>query len=736
MNTDTSISDESVRASIDQMLRPGHFFLAAKNRLTIDHRPNASLPWEVFRGHLLDESQTRAQTTFESWNVFVEPASGRPTEPLLAVTFAPDERVIYVIRSIDTYVQEPYVTEKNVVLTREVQKWVRELVATICLSPTGGGGWPTPSRSQEPPIRALERELWSDLLLAVIGTSRLPITSVETPLLGFSLGQFGYFPNAADDAVQPITTAKELVDRGLTVATLPLERAKLLELILRTIHADELGMLAERFLEQWHKLGSTKADFTAMLKTLFNHLALTPYTQVVDRFVELLLELARPDRWGVTEIVDLLSIMLCSLARHLTAFDLITFHNQGANFPDALLNDSLLRADLQLVERHPDLFQRRNGDSQAVDRRKRLRRRGLRQGWLTRKEQEGLPVPDMPTSFGENRWVLPAPFTRIPDEQIADPRRRRKKLFQGQPAERILSDRTRGVLEASIDDLADTGYWPGDGRPTLETQLSPEHVTTENEAVTRLASVELRELGMAVYLDRPLGVFKEPAEVDRTPLLSYEAFSLTIAESRLQKLYAVPPKGGADGRRRIRSQNELSQLLMRLRETATTVQGLQVSQFTAARRLGTVALEDARLAAGDFQLLRTTPVSFRQFLKHFELDPLKARFPELVEWLNTSPAVLAIREPHAVDVTMAGSIAKPVLTIFDLRLQRRLVLGMRVPTDAAEPAVSKLYVEIGGVDLPAAGLWVLSAAMQDGDHDLHRQNLTREPVRLLPRQSF
>jgi hypothetical protein len=55
MNSDTSISDESVRASIDQMLRPGHFFLAAKNRLAIDHRPKVSLPWEVFRGQLLDE---------------------------------------------------------------------------------------------------------------------------------------------------------------------------------------------------------------------------------------------------------------------------------------------------------------------------------------------------------------------------------------------------------------------------------------------------------------------------------------------------------------------------------------------------------------------------------------------------------------------------------------------------------------------------------------------------------
>ena len=198
------------------------------------------------------------------------------TEPLVAVLFAPSERVIYVTRSIFSYVQQPYVTQENVVLTREIRKWVRELVATIDLTATSDGRWPTFTRPQHPAARALERELGHDLLLAVIGTSRLPVTSVESPLPGFSLGDFGYFPNAVADAAQPITTAKELIARGLTIETPQLERAKLLELILRTIHADELGELVERFLEQWRSLGLTEVDLTAMLKTLFNHLALTP----------------------------------------------------------------------------------------------------------------------------------------------------------------------------------------------------------------------------------------------------------------------------------------------------------------------------------------------------------------------------------------------------------------------------------------------------------------------------
>ena len=242
---------------------------------------------------------------------------------------------------------------------------------------------------------------------------------------------------------------------------------------------------------------------------------------------------------------------------------------------------------------------------------------------------------------------------------------------------------------------------------------------------------------MALYLDRPLGVFKEPAEVDRTPLLSYEAFSLTIAESRLQRLCGLPPGGRSGGRAPIRSQNELSQLIIRLQKAATTYQGIPASQFTAVPRLGPVALEDARRAAADFQFLRTTAVSFQQFLGHFDLDLLKARFPEVAEWLRTAREVLAIREPHAVEARAAGFTIKSVLTIFDEWLLRRLVLGMRVPTDASkQPAASNLYVEIAGIDLPADGLWVLSVWTQNGDHDGQRHDLTQEPVQLLPRRWF
>jgi hypothetical protein len=123
-------------------------------------------------------------------------------------------------------------------------------------------------------------------------------------------------------------------------------------------------------------------------------------------------------------------------------------------------------------------------------------------------------------------------------------------------------------------------------------------------------------------------------------------------------------------------------------------------------------------------------------LAYFDLDPLQVRFPEVAEWMQTTRDLLAIREPHVVDVRAAESVMKPVLTIFDQRLQSRLVFGMQVPTDASKRAASNLYVEIAGVELPAAGLWVLSVSTPDGKYDRQPHDLLPEPMRLRPRQQF
>ena len=119
------------------------------------------------------------------------------------------------------------------------------------------------------------------------------------------------------------------------------------------------------------------------------------------------------------EHADFLANLLRRLCRHLTAFDLVTFHHRGANYPDALLLDDALKRCL----RHPGLLSTR------------LQRPRLRQAWLLRRHYEGHLVPDAPTSEGENVRVLPAAFPRVPEEQILEPRSPRAPALRERPSE-------------------------------------------------------------------------------------------------------------------------------------------------------------------------------------------------------------------------------------------------------------------------------------------------------------
>ena len=145
--------------------------------------------------------------------------------------------------------------------------------------------------------------------------------------------------------------------------------------------------------------------------TLFNEVSLSPYHDLGDRVVYLLGDLARHEAIAVSDQLDFLARLLKQLGRHLTAYDLITFHHRGANYPDALLLDTLLKSYLGLIERHPELLAGSGKEARS-------RRRALRQGWLIRRFYEGHLVPDAPTSPGENNRVLPGHPPRVPEEQI------------------------------------------------------------------------------------------------------------------------------------------------------------------------------------------------------------------------------------------------------------------------------------------------------------------------------
>jgi len=205
-------------------------------------------------------------------------------------------------------------------------------------------------------------------------------------------------------------------------------------------------------------------------------------------------------------------------------------------------------------------------------------------------------VPDAPTSMGENARVLPPEYSRVPEDQILQAARRSRRLFEGRPLVKLLDETGRRVLAQSCEDL----------------RHPP----------------ELRELGMALFLDRPLGIFKEPGEVDRTPLVSYEAFSRQIAAKRLARAVAG---GWIDAESYAQSLEALNELLL---------EGRPLSEIAAQERPGVVSLADAAKGAADFSILRTTRGSLDAFLSHFNLNELESSAPDCAGWLLNDRHVL------------------------------------------------------------------------------------------------
>lgn len=655
---------DQLKSIIEAALRPQQFFVARPNGLRIQHVAAERVPWEIFRGHLLDGSQTPLQREFESWNVFVENPGVPERVPLLSVKLDHLTSRLYVTRNILIYGWEAYEPSAGVISSRPTRKWMPELVGTIALA------------------RAARREdaaqpLSRCLLLAVVGTSRLPITSLESPLPAFSLGKLAYGTSAISAAGASSNT-DELIASVLDNCRPRAERAKLLEAALRTSAADEIADLTRTLFNCLHDKGINVGELPAIVKSMFNHVAQAPYTSFASHLVSMLAELATPKYLGAEPVIDLLGFMLRHLVRHLTAYDLVTFHNSGANYPDALVLDELLRAYVALLDQHVDALLNQDQDDERMHRLKRQRRRALRQAWLVRKQCEGYLVPDAPTSPGENLRVLPDPFSRVPDEQFLHRAKRRKRLFADQPVEELLSENAARVLDQSIDDLS--------------------------------CETELRELGTALFLDRPLGIGKQPGEVDRTLLLSYEAQSCQIAQRRLEQLcdWGLLPAA------------TLVKLTQPLRERPT--EGFPVNRLPCFERPGVVALEDARKAADDFVFVRTSRQSLQELLAQYDFELLRKLSPRLYDWLAAARHVLLVR------TASVPRDREPLLVAYDQRGRPQIELA--VGQSAAQTAE---YVESAGVEYLAGGLQVLRIWDDDATDTVNPQRLLGDDVRFMPR---
>jgi hypothetical protein len=605
-------------AVAERALSLGRFVLADDLALHCTHESEEILRWELHQGRLVPPRYARQVRPFETWTVYVQ-ESGQPARAMVSILRALDGSQWFVTRQIQSWVWEAYESAPNVFDSHEVARGVTELVGAIDLRDC-----PSP--------QDLEDELTTLVWRAVIGLSRLPLTSIEAPIPEFSLGRLGYFPDGGI-APQPRASSILCLDEcppgppdGLLI------QAKRLELAIRGTGSPSVVALADSIVEQ-----IAPAEFLRRLRRLVNEVALSPYTDFVGKTLGLLNGLWRRGYLSAAAHADFLSWLLRHLVRHLTAYDLIRFHHQGANYPDALLLDEVLSAYIGLLRSTPELWQAGPAP---------VRRRALRQALLLRLQYQDLPVPLWPTSSGENARVLPPPFGRVAREQVAEPGKRSRRLFSDRPFEDVLALVPHPLQALAIADLA-----------------QPQ---------------ELAELGMAVFLDRPLGADKPAGAPDQTPLLSHNAFSRKIAIDRLRfvrenlalRCYAEVP----------------SSALGKLNEI--NIAGIKIDDIESESRPGVVALADARLASGDFVVTATTARSRKDFLATFDFRRCQ------MEWLEREQALLLLprRRPTGV-------------RIFDHRLRPRLDLAVDR---------SQGHWCHRGVELPRPGLSVDAAWDPEG----------------------
>jgi hypothetical protein len=548
-----TLQPEQIRRVIMRVTDAVHFFV--REPLFLERRHTVeTVAWELFRGRALDHTQTRQRETFESWNL-CEPSD---PEPILSIKWHQPTETIYVTRSVRCHVHE-VCEEYGVLRTRPATRRVRELVTKISLA-------------ELPTLGELEEELKTWLTLAIVGCHRLPITSIETPLPEYSYGLIAY-SRAGISGDRAETCPTRWIERLLGAAPDPIESARILEFALRCTPLSEIDGLVTAVTKAW--------DIGQVMRTLFCQVSLSPYTDFVAKVLRFT-DAAVNSGWLSSDArLDLWCWLLRLLARHLSSFDLVEFHHRGANYPDALLIEELFhRVHDHLVDNCGDFLPRTDDDVSALHR-KRLRRRAIRQTWLIGLENRHRSVPSQPTTPGESCRVLP-PFPWVEtQEETPEGCGSQRTLFARGSLWDDPSPHLRAVLDQSIQDLVNPS--------------------------------ESRELGVGLFLDRPLGFAKAPGEPDLTLMVAHECHSVSLARQRLQALESLtaPPID------------------------EPVAEGIMWRCVALRRRPAVVSLQDLQVSRHDFRPSRTTRNTLDEFFSQYQ--PNDAKFDLM--WQNLSKRV-------------------------------------------------------------------------------------------------
>lgn len=543
---------------IESIWLPVHFFVHPDLKLAWQFEPREEVPWEYYRGALLDAWQCRERRTMSGWNIFRLENGQRSAAPLISLKLDPEERTIHVLRGIEVYAWEPPATAEAPEV--EVRRWQRELVGSCRLD-----------HFRE--LEELRDELVCLLWQAVVGTSRLPLTSAQAPHPFFTFGMLHYIFReectvgcAERERVRPMRELSQVVYQGSFRPMREEERAKLLEFSLRSGSEQDVSEVLKLWLARWD---GVHPEPPRWMRRMFNDVSLSPYTGFVTRALDFWQSLAANRIISRQEEIAFFAFLLRQAYRHLNAYDLVLFHHRGANYPDALLVEEVLPRLAWAVE------------TANAPRSWKL---AVVLGCLLVQRYRDHAAPDEPTSPGENARVLPGTTQRVPPEQIEQPHVRTRRLFADWDWRARLGAAVVPTLQAVIESFEDNDFL---------------------------------QLGTALFIDRPFGEGKDILEPDQTPLLAHEAFSVTLANAQVSRLRALAEELGLElseeQRRRLRAREP--------KEIA--VAGIPIQQIADSKR-PVPSLADARRVAPDFIVTRTMSGSLRLIREVFG--------PHLEDW--------------------------------------------------------------------------------------------------------
>src|SRR5262245_7790814 len=97
-----------------RLLRGGCFFVAPPAKLRVEHVANETVPWEIFRGHLLGAPQSQVREHFAAWHVFLDDPDSPAAAPLISLRWQSAHKRVFVTRQILSHGFEAYEDEPGV----------------------------------------------------------------------------------------------------------------------------------------------------------------------------------------------------------------------------------------------------------------------------------------------------------------------------------------------------------------------------------------------------------------------------------------------------------------------------------------------------------------------------------------------------------------------------------------------------------------------------------------------